>query len=402
MSAQVQVFPTGVNPMASGLRLDSRESCLRAAQMMVGMRQDAGLTAAFARSLETRIAKVYAAEFAKYRAHEFFPTSTEIDPGALSFTYRMIQRMGNAEVIAGGNARDLPMSSLGGQEVQGPVITIGISYGFSVIEEKSASMAGIAIEVEEAKGAREAIEAFEESVWCQGLAGTGIAGVLNALGVAALPQLSSGTWASQIKGIATATTSNATPPAVVVSQGIAMDIASLKQAITIRTLERQEATNCLLPTNLYQMLQFVPQSPGFNSKSLLTFLEELTGLDIDSWNILMNAGPTPGSTLQLSGGAAQNTAILVYDKDPDVFELMQAQSFIQMAPQLTGLMYSIPCYSRIAGVKSVRPLGAAVMYGLAHNVTGEDVDQMYDGTTPNAVGFAPCKSELDGVMARAY
>ena len=49
-------------------------------------RLDAGLTAAFARQLEHIFAKTYAAEFAQYRAHEFFPTNTEVDAGALSFT----------------------------------------------------------------------------------------------------------------------------------------------------------------------------------------------------------------------------------------------------------------------------------------------------------------------------
>lgn len=363
MSSQVQVF-TSTNPAAGGMRLDSRESCLRAAQMMVGHRQDAGLTAAFARSMEHRIAKVYAAEFAQYRAHEFFPTSTEIDPGAMAFTYQMIERMGNAQVINGGNSRDLPQISLGGEETQLPVITLGASYGFSIIEEKSASMAGIAIETELAKGTREAIEALEEQIWCQGYAGTGIAGVINAPGVYTLPQLSTGTWQTQIASIASATTSNATPPAVVVAQAIAADLASMKQAIAIGTLSRQSATNCLLPTNLYQMLDFIPQSPAFNSKTLLTFLEEVTGLDIDEWNILMNAGTKAGSPLSLAGGTAQNTVVVVYDKDPDVVQLMQAQSFMQLAPQMAGLQYMIPCFSRLGGVMAIRPRGIVTMFGV--------------------------------------
>lgn len=367
MSVQIgmtTVFPGTENPMAGAMRLDSRDSCLRAARQMVGWREDAGLTAAMARSLEHRIAKVYAAEFAAYRAHEFFPTSSEIDPGALSFTYRMIQRIGNAQVVAQGTGRDLAQVDVGMTETPAPVITLGVSYNFSVIEEKSAAMAGIAIETEKAKAAREAIEALEEQIWCQGFPSMGVAGVINALGVASLPQLSTGTWQSQILTIAGATTSNATPPAVVVAQAIAADLASLKQAIAIRTLSRQAATNCLLPTNLYQMLDFIPQSPAFNSKTLLTFLEEVTGLDIDEWNILMNAGSINGSPLSLSGGVPQKTVVVVYDKDPDVVQLMQAQSFIQLAPQLTGLVYSIPCFSRLAGVMAVRPMGIACLQGV--------------------------------------
>ena len=316
----------------------------------------------------------------------------------------MIERQGNAQVINGGNARDLPQITLGATETQMPVITIGASYNFSVIEEKSASMAGIALETELAKGTREAIEALEEQIWAQGYTAAGIVGVINAPGVYTLPQLSlgSGTWATQISSIATATTSNATPPAVVVAQAIAADLASMKQAIAIGTLERQAATNCLLPTNLYQMLDFIPQSPAFNSKTLLTFLEEVTGLDIDSWNILQNAGSLNGSPLSLAGGTAQKTVIVVYDKDPDVVQLMQAQSFIQLAPQLAGLVYSIPTYSRVGGAMLIRPRGCVTMQGCASNVSGLDLDGFYAGNSVDCAGVVDHSTELDGVMARAF
>jgi hypothetical protein len=168
-------------------------------------------------------------------------------------------------------------------------------------------------------------------------------------------------------------------------------------------LGRQNATNCLLPTNLYQFLDYVPRSPGFTDDTLLTWLERVTGLDIDEWNILQNAGSLNGSPLSLSGGTAQKTRIMVYDKDPDVVQLMQAQSFIQLAPQQAGLMYEIPCYSRLGGAMAVRPLGIACMDGCAHVVTtADDTNAFYDGNVVNPVGSAPCKSELDGVMARAF
>jgi hypothetical protein len=388
------------------MRLDSKESYRAAAERLLGRQDVGGLTAAFARALEHRIAKVYAAEFAQYRAHEFFPTSTEVDPGALSFTYRMIERIGNAGVIAtSGQSRDLPQADIGGTETQAPVITLGISYGFSVIDEKSSSMAGIAIETEKAKAAREAIEALEEQIWAIGYSSAGVAGVTTAPGVYVLPQLSisSGTWATQIASIATATTSNATPPAVVVAQAIAADLASMKQAVNIGTLGNQRATNCLLPTNLYEFLDYVPRSPGFTDDTLLQWLEKITGLDIDEWNILQNAGSLNGSALSLAGGTAQKTRVVVYDKDPDVVQLMVAQSFTQLAPQLAGLMYEIPCFSRLGGAMAVRPRGIVAMDGCIHNnVTADDTDAFYDGASVSAVGSAPCKTELDSVMSRAY
>jgi hypothetical protein len=358
-----QIF-TDRNPYAAHLRLDSKSDFERIARHQLGYRQDAGLTAAFARQLEHIFAKTYAAEFAQYRAHEFFPTNTEVESGALSFTYRMIQRIGNAAVINAGNARDLPNIDLGGEEWQAPVITIGGSYNFTVIDQQSASMAQFAIEAEKAKATREAIEALEESIYAIGYANGGVSGVTNAPGVAAVTQYSTGTWGSQlIAGLASGPLT-----ATIVSQ-IAGDLISMKQAIFSKSLGRHMATNALLPTNLYAALDTAPESALFNSKTILTWLEELTGLDIDYWPILLNAGGIAGSALQplqaVSGtNAQQNTRVVVYEKNPDVVQLIQAQPFVQLAPQPTGLVWEVPCYSRVGGAMAVRPLGIVYMDGL--------------------------------------
>lgn len=335
------------------------------AKHLLGYRTDSSLTVAFARSMEHRIAKLYAAEYASYKAREFFRMSTEIDAGAMSWSYKMIERIGQAGVITPGNARDLPRITIGGQETQMPVLTYGAAYGFNVIEEQSASLAQIALENELAKATREAIEAFAESMYAIGVPGTDIVGVTSAPGVQVIPQqsIAAGTWAAQIASIAAATPANPNPD-VAVANKIATDLLFAAQTISAQTLERHSAKRALLPTNLYNMLR-VPQGTAFKSKTLLTFLEEVTGLKIDSWNILQNIGTLPGSTptIAASSGAAQKTRIFVYDDDPDVIELMEAQSFVQLAPQLAGLEYTINCYERSGGVKAVRPLGAVCIDG---------------------------------------
>lgn len=332
---------------------------------LLSMRQDDALTLAFARSMETRLAKIYAVEFARYRALEFFAQSTEIEPGAREWSYKMIQRIGQAGLINEGNARDLPRISLGGQETQMPVVTYGAAYGFNIIDEQSASLAGIALETELAKATKEAIVAFAEQMYAIGLPGTDIVGVTNAPGVQIFPQLSiaSGTWAAQIAAIAAATPTvpNA---AVAVASTIATDLLSLMTAVSVNTNDMQEATDALLPTNLYNMLKNTVRSPGFTSDTLLTYVESVTGLRIRSWNILNNIGTLAGSPATVGGGAgALKTRIVVYDNDPDVVELMLAQPFVQLAPQLAGMEYTVPCYERSGGAKVVRPNGIAVMDG---------------------------------------
>ena len=350
--------------LAGTWRLDSKSDFQAFANSIPAFRQDAGLTVAYARSLEHIFAKAYEALFAQYRAHEFFPTNTEVDSGAMSFTYRQIQRIGNVGTIDNsGDAKNLANIDLGALEVQQPVITLGASYNFTVMNQLSGAMMNFSIEAEKAKATREAFEAAEELIYCSGQSLGGVPGVVNAPGVAAVTQVSSGTWISQIlTGLGTAPLTSALVTA------LSSDILSMKFQVASKSLNRRKATNVLLPTNLFNALDVVPQSPLFMSKTLLSWLEELTGLDFDDWAALNNAGLANGSPTNLaavSGGNPQLlTRVMVYEKNPEVMQLIQVAPFTQLAPQAVGLAWEVPCYSRIGGAMSVQPLGAVYMDGL--------------------------------------
>jgi hypothetical protein len=357
----------GMNPM-KGLRLDSKDDFQRVARIRLsnaGFREDAGQTMAFARQLEHIISKVYAAEFAQYKAYQLFPVNTELGPGDLSYTYRMISRLGNAAVVNAGNARDLPNIDLEGEEWPSQIITLGASYNFSVIDQASAAKAQIAIEAEKAKATREAIEALDESIACTGYAATGTVGVTNAPGVAVVPQTSTGTWASQLKtALATAPSTTVPYPAVGAVSAIASDILTCKQQIYALTLGRHKATNFLLPPNLYGILDGVPRSPAFTDDGILAYIERVTGLEVDDWAILQGAGSLSGSGSSIQATNSYKTRIVVYEKNPDVVQLMVAQPFVQLAPQPSSLVFEIPTYSRVGGAMAVRPLGIVCCDGL--------------------------------------
>lgn len=360
----------GTNPAAGGFRMDGKKSdflrIARACLQARGFAQDAGQTMAFARSLEFIFSKTFRAEFPDYKGSTLFERNTEVDAGALTFTRRMISRVGAAQVINPGNARDLPNIDLEGSEVQQPIITIGASYQFSVFNEASASKEQIAIEAEKALATREAIEALEDQIWCTGYAAAGVPGVTNAPGVRQVTQVSTGTWQSQVAAVSALAPTTAAPfPAAALTFNLASDINACKQAIYAATLGKRRATHCALPTNLYSFLDVVPQSTAINTKTILQFVQEQTGLIVTDWAQLNTAGNTAGSTLNLDGtGGALKTRMVVWSDDKEVMQLVQPQSFIQLAPQPTGLMLEIPCFSRVGGAMSMRPGAIVYMDGL--------------------------------------
>lgn len=382
LSGTPQIFvhsnPFALQAMAAvqggGYRTDSRgrladvdySRMARQAFAAKGWRADAGQTMAFARQLEYVFKEVFRAEFPEYKGSTLFELNTEVDPGALTFTRRMISRVGAAQVINPGMARDLPNIDIEGSETQQPIITIGASYQFSVFNEASASKEQIAIEAEKARATREAVEALEDQIWAVGFPGSGVPGVVNAPGVRAVPQQSSGTWRAQVAAVAAISPTSAVPsPGSALAFALASDINAMRSAIYTATNGRHRGTHCALPTNLWNFLEVVPQSAAYNAKSVLQFLREQTGLEFVDWVQLNNAGAVPGSTLNLDGtGAAQNTRVLVWEDNDEVMRLVQPQPFIQLAPQPTGLVWEIPCYSRVGGAMSMRAGACVYMDGL--------------------------------------
>jgi hypothetical protein len=193
-------------------------------------------------------------------------------------------------------------------------------------------------------------------------------------------------------------------PAVGAVSAIASDLLAMKQAIYSSTLGRHKATTGLLPPNLYGMLDGVPRSPAFTDDGILAYLERVTGLEVDDWAILQNVGALAGSGDAIGASNSYSTVVLVYEKNPDVVQLMVAQPFVQLAPQPVGLALEVPAYSRVGGAMCVRPLGLRTMQGLISNVSSaSDAAALDAGRTASVLGEAQdCRSEHEAILASAY
>jgi hypothetical protein len=362
---------SGTNPYAgmSGLRLDSSRSIQGAARRILGKsgyldcfdprsRQDSqradALTIAFARELEDIIKEVFEVEYPELRAREFIPERS-ISPEALSFAYRMTNRVGMAAII-NENGSDIPKVDVQGKEFQQNVVTWGASYDFTILDQMRSGRLGISIDALKAEAARWACEYFLEQLAAVGNSATGLVGITNAPGIQTATQVSTGTWLAQIAAIGQATTTNATPPAVVVAQAICADVAAMKNLIFTGTEGIHTATDCLVPISIMNLLEVTPQSPGFNENTLLDFLEKTLKLKFNVWPQLNAA--------DVSGTNGVHGMVVVYKKDPKVLNLMMAQQFTQLPPQQVKMAYEIDCYMR-GGATQVRyPLAVATMKGL--------------------------------------
>lgn len=385
------------------------------------------LTIAFARELEDIIKEVFEVEYPELRAREFLPERF-VSPEALTFTYRMTNRVGVADIIDD-NGNNIPKVDVTGEEWQQPIVNVGASYDFTILDQMRSGRLGISIDALKAEAARWAVEYKIEQLAANGDASQGLVGIWNAPGISATPQASlpgqlAGTvsvtngstaitfstaqtlpagqvltfgnqttqgyvlagaisamtaavltspftgvtnastttfaggltWLAQLSAVALATTSNATPPAVVATQQISKDIGAMVSQIYTQTQGIHEPDTCILPAQLYQVLKTTPQSPGFNSKSILQYLEELFELDFEMWPQL-NAADTAGHN-------GVHGLVVVYKKDPKILNLMQALAFTQLPPQQIRMAWEINTWARTGAAQVRYPLAVTYMVGL--------------------------------------
>src|ERR1700678_2423406 len=101
--------------------------------------------------------KILRAEFAPLRAGDLFPDWDEkIDQDALTYTYRMVQRIGNAAVRVK-RTDEVPIIGLGGQEWPAPIVTLHAAYEEARTPPAALREGLSEITLENERAAREAI-----------------------------------------------------------------------------------------------------------------------------------------------------------------------------------------------------------------------------------------------------
>ena len=114
-----------------------------------------------ARELETILARSFEVEYADIKYSSLIPISTEVGPGADSYTYRVFDKQGSMKVIQD-KAQDLPRADVLRKEVTHQVRSLGASFAYSIQETRAAALVpGMNLEQRRANAVR---RAYEEKV----------------------------------------------------------------------------------------------------------------------------------------------------------------------------------------------------------------------------------------------
>lgn len=300
---------------------------------------DADSVGFFPRQLEQILAKTYDKKYPALKGLTAIPIDTSVNTGATTYTFRMWDSVGIAQIISD-YSQDLPRSDIKGVETTRVIRSIGESFGYSVQEIRSAQFAdGTPLEQRKANAARKAHDEKINRIAWAGDAEYGLFGFLTYPNVPVSDVLNDGTGA-------TTQWANKTPTQIL------RDMNEAVNEVIETTKGVHNPNTFLLPLEQYGYISRTPYNT-FSATTILEFFQANNkGIMVDWVNELKGAG-TAGVDIMIA-----------YEKDNDNLALHIPQPFETFPPQAKALEIVIPTHSRCGGVVFYYPLSAVIKEGI--------------------------------------
>lgn len=289
----------------------------------------------FARELETILERSLEVEYADIKYSNLIPVSSEVNPGADSFTVKIFDKQGSMKVISD-KAKDLPRADILRKEITYPVRSIGGSFAYTVQETRAASMVpGMNLEQRRANAVRRAYEETVQAIAYYGDTPSGMKGFFNN---DQIDKIVPDKWFD----LTTITTDEM--------------LQLLNEAPTriLTNSNGKESPNTMcVPYNVYRIISTTARSSTSDTTVMEFFLRT---------NPLITAiEPINELEATKSSGALSKDRIMVYDRNPDKLQLHIPVSLEFMPPVREDLEFSVAAHARIGGLALYYPKSAMVL-----------------------------------------
>lgn len=336
MSDQVIVSIDNLNPNP-GLYLPLSETFPALCRNM-GLRLDANDTAIFLRQLTYIVQQTYDIEYPELKARRLIPVDNRPGPGAEYYIWRQFDKRGSAAVVDS-YSDDFPNAEVVGKEFASRIRSLGVSYQYSIQDLRRASMAGLPLETRKAETARRVMENLLETIaWT---------GDPNAQASDATPMRGLANIAEASKGYATC---NWIDGSATVDQ-ILKDLNLAQKKIVDDTKGVHLPDTLVLPVATYTALATRARSSTFTEDSVLQYiLKQSPWLKSIEFTSFLDTAGKAQDTVTVAPRA------ILYERSPEVCQLVIPQDFEQLPPQQLNMSFKIPCHMRTGGVVVHYPL----------------------------------------------
>jgi hypothetical protein len=280
-----------------------------------------------ARELEQVLARTFEVQYSDIKYSSVLPISTEVGPGADSFTYRIFDAQGQMKLIAD-KASDLPRADVLRKEVTHQVRSLGASFGYSIQETRAAAMVpGMNLEQRRANAVRRAYEEKVQDVAFFGDAGVSMDGFFNNANV---DKTVPNKWFDD----ATITTDEM------------LEILNEAPTSIVQGSNMKETPNTMLvPYDVYRIISTTARSTTSDTTVLEFFLR--TNPFIRSIE--------PINELEAAKSDLAKDRIICYDRSPEKVQLHLPRTLEFLPPVRSNLEFTVAAHARIGGVALYYP-----------------------------------------------
>jgi hypothetical protein len=299
---------------------------------------DTNQTAYFGRQLEVIKSQTYDIKQGQLRAIELFPIDGTTPEYAETQTYYQYDARGLAKIVSD-YATDIPSVEVAGKAFTSKIETIALSYSYSIMDIKRASIQGTALSVRKALATQRGIMARHNQLFWLGDSTAGIVGVLSHASVPNAQVTADGTGSSPLW-------STKTPTQI---------LRDLVQAVTeIKSLTKGvESPNLLvLSEGRLNVLRGTRMSADSSDSILVAFNNMFPEIRVEGAEEL--AGAFQGGTEGFLLGRNESTHI----------ELIAPIVYEETAPEQVNLAYKVNSLGRNGGVAIYYPLAFSKKYGI--------------------------------------
>ena len=278
-----------------------------------------------ARELEQVLARTFEVQYADIKYSTVIPISTEIGPGADSFTYRIFDAQGSMKLIQD-KASDLPRADVLRKEVTHQVRSLGASFAYSIQETRAAAMVpGMNLEQRRANAVRRAYEEKVQDVAYFGETAVSMDGFFNNANV---DKTVPNKWFDNCTTDEMLELLNEAPTSIV--QGSNM---------------KESPNTMLVPYDVYRIISTTARSTTSDTTVLEFFLR--TNPFIRSIE--------PINELEAGKSVLTKDRIICYDRSPEKLQLHIPRTLEFLPPVRNNLEFSVAAHARVGGVALYYP-----------------------------------------------
>lgn len=300
------------------------------------LRTDTSTTAYVARQLEYLRPGLFEVQYQGLKGKRWVPVNSTMPIGAEQYTITIMDRVGQVKHVKD-FSKDLSRVELKTSQASMSVYSMGISYAWNINEIRAAMYAGLPLQTKKAMFARDLMARKFDDILLTGDSVTGAKGLFNLTGTDTYTVPADGAGASK-------TFDNKAPDKIL------RDLNTPFSQVMLNSLEIHNPNTMILPLSSREYIAGLRVGDG-TSETVLSYW-----LRTNPYGV----GSVDYSTKLETAGSGSTKRMVVYEKSPNVLEMIAPVEFEQFAPETFQTEVQTVCQMRIGGVALYLP--KAVIY----------------------------------------